>query len=165
MIRKVAVTGHRPDKIGGYDYYARQRVWLRQQLRTIVMDLMPMYTISGMALGVDQDYAQVSIELAIPFIAALPFVGQEKKWPKSSQDYYNWLLERADEKVVVSPGEYSAYKMQVRNEWMVDNCDVLIAVWDGSEGGTGNCVRYAQRVKPASQIIYVNPNEFYRGAA
>jgi uncharacterized phage-like protein YoqJ len=34
--------------------------------------------------------------------------------------------------------------LQKRNEWMVDHCDLLIAVWDGSEGGTANCVRYAR---------------------
>jgi uncharacterized phage-like protein YoqJ len=36
--------------------------------------------------------------------------------------------------------------MQIRNEWMVDRCDKLIAVWDGSKGGTGNCVDYAKSV-------------------
>lgn len=118
-----------------------------------------------MALGVDQDFAQISIELAIPFTAALPFIGQEDRWPESSRKYYEWLLERADDVVVVSPGGYSAAKMQVRNEWMVDNCDHLVAVWDGSEGGTGNCVRYAwYTVGPAlakSRITRINPNDYF----
>ncbi|PAD70641.1 hypothetical protein CHH83_02225 [Bacillus sp. 7586-K] len=35
--------------------------------------------------------------------------------------------------------------MQKRNEWMVDNSDYVIAVWDGTKGGTGNCVKYAQK--------------------
>ena len=50
-------------------------------------------------------------------------------------------------KHIVSPGEYAAFKMQVRNEWMVDQLnpatDLLLAAWDGSPGGTGNCVKYA----------------------
>lgn len=28
---------------------------------------------------------------------------------------------------------------------MVDNSDTVIAVWDGSKSGTGNCVEYAKR--------------------
>lgn len=41
---------------------------------------------------------------------------------------------------------------------MVDRCDRLIAVWDGSNGGTGNCVKYAKEVgKP---IVVINPTEF-----
>ncbi len=160
-MRKAAATGHRPDKIGGYDYYAPQRVWLRDRMRAELMDLMPEYVISGMALGIDQDWAQVAIDLAIPFIAALPFEGQDGQWPKSSRHYYNWLIGRAHEVVVVSPGSYAAYKMQVRNEWMVDNCTDLFAFWDGSEGGTGNCVKYAQRTKP-NAVHYVDPNDFFR---
>jgi uncharacterized phage-like protein YoqJ len=45
--------------------------------------------------------------------------------------------------------------MQDRNIWMVDHCDALIAVWDGTSGGTANCVRYAQKVgKP---IVFIDP--------
>lgn len=155
----VAATGHRPNKFqGGYDYYHPQRIWIREQMKRTLVDLNADKTRSGMALGIDQDFAQVSLELAIPFTAALPFIGQESRWPKSSQDYYWWLIERADDVVVVSPGEYSAQKMQVRNEWMVNHCDVLLAVWDGSDGGTGNCVRYADRV---GRLIHrINPKDF-----
>jgi uncharacterized phage-like protein YoqJ len=161
----VAGTGHRPDKIGGYDYYSPQRIWVRERIRSELIELRPNKVISGMALGVDQDLAQVSIELAIPFLAALPFIGQESRWPKSSQDYYEWLLERADDVVVVSSGGYAPYKMQIRNEWMVDHCDILLAVWDGSDGGTSNCVRYAQKLLgpelSKSRIKRINPQDFF----
>ncbi len=157
----VAATGHRPDKIGGYDYYHPQRQWIREQIRRALVDLSADKTISGMALGVDQDFAQVSLDLAIPFIAALPFIDQESRWPKTSQDYWWWLLERSDDIVVVSPGPYSAPKMQIRNEWMVDHCDRLVAIWDGTDGGTGNCVKYAQRTKPDC-IYRIDPRDFYR---
>lgn len=156
----MAATGHRPDKIGGYDYYHPQRQWIREQMARALVDLGATKTISGMALGIDQDFAQVSIDLGLPFIAALPFLDQESRWPKSSQDYWWWLLERADDIVIVSPGAYSAAKMQIRNEWMVDHCDRLLAVWDGSDGGTGNCVKYAIRTK--SECIYrIDPRGFY----
>jgi uncharacterized phage-like protein YoqJ len=55
--------------------------------------------------------------------------------------------------------------MQVRNEWMVDHCNDLLAVWDGSDGGTGNCVRYAQRILEPSKLHRVNPNDFFLEAA
>lgn len=112
-----------------------------------------------MALGVDQDFAYVCYEMAIPFVAAIPFVGQENNWPQHSQDWYEWLLIRAESVVVVSPGEYAAWKMQARNQWMVDNCDVVLAVWDGSEGGTANCYRYAHERK---FIWHINPNDYFQ---
>ena len=45
--------------------------------------------------------------------------------------------------------------MQKRNEYMVDLTDKVIAVWDGSKGGTGNCVRYAE--KCGKEIIRILP--------
>jgi len=47
-----------------------------------------------------------------------------------------------------SPGAY-------RSEWMVQNCDLLVAYWDGSDGGTGNCVKYAKSV--GRDVAIVNP--------
>ena len=85
----------------------------------------------------------------------IPFEGQEKAWPQSSQKIFNSLVAKAAEKVIVSPGGYSAYKMQVRNEWMVNQCDTLIAVWDKSPGGTANCVAYAKNIN--KHIIYIDP--------
>jgi uncharacterized phage-like protein YoqJ len=47
--------------------------------------------------------------------------------------------------------------MQKRNEYMVDNSDIVIAVWDGSKGGTYNCVKYAEKL--GKKIIVINPKE------
>lgn len=106
-----------------------------------------MRAISGMALGVDQWAAETCVALGIPFTAAIPFEGQESKWPWRAQRHYRELLEMAEERVVVCPGDYRPFKLQKRNEWMVDNCTLLIAVWDGSPGGTANCVRYATSIE------------------
>jgi uncharacterized phage-like protein YoqJ len=51
--------------------------------------------------------------------------------------------------------QYSAAKMQIRNEYMVNACDKLIAVWDHTPGGTENCVKYAQSIN--KDIIYIDP--------
>jgi uncharacterized phage-like protein YoqJ len=44
---------------------------------------------------------------------------------------------------MLSPGLNRA--MQRRNEWMVDRADKLVALWDGSWGGTFNCIEYARK--------------------
>lgn len=110
-----------------------------------------------MALGVDQIAASAAIELDIPFIAAVPFLGQEKMWPTQSQDFYNLLISAAEDVVIVCDGDYSPQKMQTRNKWMVDKCDVLIAVFDGTPGGTKNCVDYA--ISKEKEIIKINPDD------
>ena len=38
---------------------------------------------------------------------------------------------------------------------MVDISDIMVAVWDGTAGGTGNCVNYiADKLKP---MIWIKP--------
>jgi uncharacterized phage-like protein YoqJ len=111
--------------------------------------------ITGMALGVDQWAANIARKMKIPYIAAIPFEGQESKWPKRSQRTYRALRKLAMGETIVSPGEYSVEKMQIRNQWMVDNADAVIAVWDGTRGGTKNCIEYAKSQN--KQIYYIDP--------
>lgn len=140
----LAFTGHRPDKIGGYNASASER--LEAFAAGIIIDLKPRSVITGMALGWDQAVARAAVVLGVPIVAAIPFAGQERKWPPESQRAYRELLSKLSELVTVCHGGYEAWKMQRRNEWMVDNCTKLVALWDGSIGGTANCVTYARRV-------------------
>lgn len=146
----IAVTGHRPPKLGGYELPNPTYISVCQKIESALKELKPEKVISGMALGVDLWFAHIATKLNIPFIAAIPFIGQDGKWPIESRKIYKILLAKATETVVVSEGAYSAQKLQLRNEWMVDQLgaeDQLIAVWDGSRGGTGNCVAYAESKK------------------
>lgn len=145
----VAGTGHRPNKLGGYGkevfdiLVSIAEGWLKVNRPTGV--------ISGMALGWDMALAQASINLGIPFVAAVPFKGQECKWPEQSQREYNRIINHAAKVIYVCEPGYAPYKMQKRNKWMVDRCNILLAMWDGTEGGTGNCISYAN--KKSTQII------------
>ncbi len=152
-------TGHRPnklpDKITGYNYNNPVYKYIRKELVDILEKLKPEKVISGMALGFDTLLVQICIDLQIPFVAAVPFIGQEKIWPQTSKDIYQKLLQQAAERVVVCDGGYSPWKMQKRNEWMVDNSDTVIACFDGTDGGTANCVRYAKEKN--KELIIINP--------
>jgi uncharacterized phage-like protein YoqJ len=152
----VAFTGHRPTKCGGYDVPNETYNRICRDIQSALERLGPKRVISGMALGVDQWAAQICVDMNIPFIAAVPFEGQEKVWPAKSKKLYQELLDKAERIVVVVKGKYAAWKMQRRNEWMVDNCDVVIAIWDGSSGGTANCVAYAKSV--GKKIIRIAPD-------
>ncbi len=140
----VAGTGHRPPKLGGYDVKTFKRLvklaksWLSEREVTKV--------ISGLALGWDQALAEAALQLNIPLVAAVPFEGQELQWPVESQQRYITLLRQAGEKIVVSEGGYHPAKMHLRNEWMVDHCDVVLALYNGEKmGGTHSCVKYARK--------------------
>lgn len=151
----IAFTAHRPTKLGGYRLPNKTYIYVCQQIEKILKELKPEKIISGMALGGDQYVANIAIKLGIPFIAAIPFIGQEKVWTESSKRTYKALLNKASEQVIVSEGEYSAHKLQIRNEWMCDHADKLIAIFDGTPGGTANCVNYAKSI--GKDIIVIDP--------
>jgi uncharacterized phage-like protein YoqJ len=51
-----------------------------------------------------------------------------------------------------------AEAMQLRNIWMVDHADEVWAFWDGSKGGTANCVKYAERVNKPVRNLFTEYN-------
>jgi uncharacterized phage-like protein YoqJ len=155
---KIHVTGHRPPKIpwGSKDPL---RLALRSEMRKLIVQLQPEICITGMAIGVDQDFALECVALGFPFLAAVPFEGQEQRWPAAAQREYHELLQLAAQVVYVSEPGYENWKMNKRNKWMSDevgDSGAVIAVWDGSDGGTSNCVKYAESIERA--IYRIDPD-------
>jgi len=166
---KVAITGHRPNKLNN-DYDLKSDLILSikkriiQELDILIKEHPKVICISGMALGIDTLFAQIAIELNLEFIAAIPCQQQHKMWAQRSKEIYLDLINHPlCFKYYVSEGEYSPQKMQIRNEWMVDHCDLLIAVWDGTSGGTKNCIDYA--LKKNKLIIRINPKDYEKNSS
>lgn len=138
----ISVTGHRPNRLGGYSEDIKQKIYLTA-LKSL-QEIKPATVVTGMALGWDQAIAKACIELGIPFVAALPFEGQENIWPKASQEEYHRLLKLAFHVEVVNPPPYRPHKMFERNEWMINNSAKSLALWDGGHnGGTFDFIQYA----------------------
>lgn len=170
MRQHVMITGHRPPGIGNTGYKPNNiQSWVRFQITSQLRRFAAQQRttgirgISGMAIGVDQWFAEACIDLDIPFIAYIPFPGQEERWPTHSQDHYHYLLDQAESQHLVTNGKYSAASMQARNVAMVDNADYHIAVWNGTTSGTKNCIDYIRKkrlrflhINPASQTIRWN---------
>jgi uncharacterized phage-like protein YoqJ len=149
----VAGTGHR--KLGGsYELDTPVARSVREVTRAFLVEREVDHVITGMALGFDTILALTAIELKLSVLAAIPFEGQESRWPEESQRRYREILANPlISKWVTAQGGYNNHKLQVRNELMVKRCDLLLACWDGSYGGTKNCVDYAFHVgKPVVRL-------------
>jgi len=69
----------------------------------------------------------------------------------------DYIIESCDNKSVLS-NHYHRGCMDKRNRYMVDNSDVVIAIWNGSQhGGAWNTIQYAKRKN--KKIIYLMLNE------
>jgi len=158
----IGVTGHRPNKLPdfGYDYSNPKWLMLKETFKKILISYNCTEAVCGMALGVDTVFAIAVLELKkegypIKLHCAIPCLNQSCRWPAKSQKQYDEILAKADVVKVVTEEKYSPYLMQVRNEYMVDISDIMVAVWDGTAGGTGNCVNYiADKHKP---MIWIKP--------
>lgn len=127
--------------LGGYGVEVRERLIVLARKHIAI--LKPTTIISGVALGWDTAVAIAATMDLVPWIAAIPFVGQENNWPEIAQLTYRTLLQRAERVEVVSPGGFAKWKMGRRNSWMVEHADHMLALWSGAPGGTANCIEHA----------------------
>lgn len=163
---RIAFTGHRPDKLGGYDLNSPYNLKVRKRIKDLVLKVIELkkdnkyefYT--GGALGVDTIAFEVCQEIKkelegkteIRVVLCIPFEGFHKVWiNQQAKDRLQSHIDVADDIAIVDLLEeyYTSelmYKYQKRNEFMVNHCDLLIAVHDGSSGGTKNCIEYAEKI-------------------
>lgn len=145
-------SGHRPGRLpGGYAGWhaagSPLRYWIRCALDEAYADGYRDF-VCGMALGADTLAAEEVLALrerdpSVRLIAAIPCPGQETRWTPPDRARYRSLLARADWQITLCPA-YAPYAMHVRNRWMVEHTSRLIAIFDGSQGGTAQTVRLAE---------------------
>lgn len=144
-------TGHRPEKLPwGYDEEHPDCRLLKSVLADVLGALYAAgyrHYICGMALGADMYFGEAVAALReerpdVTLEAAIPFDGQDRKWPPALRRRYARLTESCDECTVLSP-VYTDTCMLERNRYMVDRSSLLLAVYDGRPGGTRYTVRYA----------------------
>ncbi len=148
-----AFTGHRPEKLPwGSNEESPHCIALKQKLLQTVRSLADKgfdTFLCGMARGCDLYFFDAVCQLrrertGIRIIAAVPCPSQPRGWPPADQTRYQAALSVCDEVCVLSEFYYRGC-MIMRNRHMVDRCDLLLTVWDGSPGGTGSTVNYARQ--------------------
>ena len=143
----LAITGHRPQRIP-------DSTRVRAEIGSTLAELSPSLLIQGMANGVDMWSAAEAWKLSIPYVAVRPWAGHRA----GTREAYDWVMKNARDIVVTndSVGYPGPYAYIVRNNWMIDNSDLLLAVWDGQKnGGTWAAVKYAQ--SKAMDIVRIEP--------
>lgn len=142
----VCFTGHRSQKLPwGYNESDERCIKMRETAKEkIEFAISNGYKnfISGMALGFDMISAELVLELKktyphIKLICALPCKNQYKKWSDEQKQRYKNILKQADIIRYVSE-EYTVTCMLERNDYMLNNSSLVIALYNGRGGG--NCL-------------------------
>lgn len=149
----IAGTGHRPDKLGGWDNVQAFHNLVEFAVE-VLEEIQPIGVVSGMAAGWDLALAHAAMETDTHLLAAIPFEGQENRWSTFWKQVYNESRGYATEVRVLYTPDTNVYHevakaLNDRNHWMVSYIKgkngKIVALWNGTKGGTANCVRSAER--------------------
>lgn len=141
VFEKVMVTGHRPQGLT-----EEQAAFAKRALmacgRQLKRDFGTVEAISGMALGVDTWWAMAALNLKLDLAAYIPFPQQPEPWSASDQFRWTKLREKANREVICGD-EFSVRLLHIRNDAMIKDADLAIAVWSPSQlrGGTASAVQ------------------------
>lgn len=133
---KVGITGHRPERIKN----KRKEVenWLDSQIKNLKSCYGNIVLLDGMAEGVDQLAAVIGLKNGAEVNCYFPY-------KRKLSDVDEYIVENA------AGVSYECEKFQKdcyfrRDRRIVDDCDLLLVVWDGKEnGGTYYTYSYAKK--------------------
>ena len=130
----VGITGHRPERLGT-NWPVVER-WIAGKLEEYKSREERVSLISGMARGVDQIAATTAIDAGVGVRCYYPF-------PHKMSNLEDYVTTHA-EVVRYEANEYMPNAYFIRDRRIVDDCDVLLVVWDGIKyGGTYYTYKYA----------------------
>ena len=145
-LHRCCFTGHRPDKM---ELGEKE---IKPLLEKVIDDAIAdgyVTFITGMAMGTDIWAAEIILERKqrntdLHLICALPHPGFESRRSITEKMRFNKIIKKADLVKEIND-HYFTGCYQVRNEWMVDRSNLVIAVFNGQKSGTKNTVDYAKR--------------------
>lgn len=152
---RVMVTGHRPQGIP-----AQSQEWVKLELERLAIKLRDQSRtevgVSGMALGSDIWWAQAVKFAWLDLWAFIPFPQQAERWTASDQALWQEMCGRAAYRLVTAE-HYSVQALFQRNEDMLENSDLVIAVFDPSVQKGGTLATVQSAVRRMLPILHVNP--------
>lgn len=136
-------------------------LWVEDRLRSILREIPHPFTgVSSLAIGADQLFAELVLDLGGHLHAVLPFSAYADTFTTSvHRSRYQALLARATNVEILPTRQSPQESFLAAGHRVVDLCELLIAVWNGKEaaglGGTGDIVAYAGSTGRAG--LHVHP--------
>lgn len=150
---RVACTGHRPQNLP-----SDSEPWLTTELRRIAAKLATDHgtnvAISGAAAGADLLWAHAAHHRNIPVWLYQPHHGHDARWPEPWRDRLTTARGFAA-RIDTLGTKFSMQVLHARNDWMIRDCDAIIAVIDPHHrhGGTWQTL---QKIPASMPVIHVD---------
>lgn len=158
--KAVCFSGHRPEKLPGKGIDNNSETLIIKDIlnRKIENCIASGYTsfLSGVARGIDLWAAENVIRLResypqIKLICVKPVRNQGYDFPFNDKILYRKIIGNAD-KVICTSEEYNKNCYLIRNQYLVDHSDMLIAFVKNYRSGTGQTINYARKLQKIIDI-------------
>lgn len=149
---RLAITGHRglPTQT-----VTLVQQGLREVLEPLARDLVGM---SCLADGADQIFARLVLELGGELKVLVPAEKYREDLPEESHPTYDELYAHANHIQRLPYTESTSEAHMAASQTMVDQADLLVAVWDGQPargyGGTADIVSYAHQTGTPATVVW-----------
>jgi uncharacterized phage-like protein YoqJ len=162
----VAVTGHRPPELGGYDPDNPVAKEVRDKLTEILVAKRQLHpdlgVLTGLGLGAEQLAAEAAIAADVPFVAVLPYPDPDGVWPAESRRHFRRLLDRAASFVLLeakqpATKQLAGAALRRRDAWLARHVHEAIVVWDGDDANVGRTVRSLQDTLGEDEVWVLTP--------
>lgn len=163
----LAFTGLKPHKMPfGFDEDSPACISLKEMIKKSLIELIENENvtrfISSVSMGIEMICAEIVLELKreYPYLeleAAVTHKEQSLLWPDKYRERYDAILEQCVY-INLSSDEYMEGLIEKRNKYMINKCDLILAIWNEKSGVIGDFMSYA--LKRKKQIIIIDPYEF-----
>jgi ribonuclease HI len=165
--RLLALTGHRPPGLGGYDdnpVADRVRARLAEVVaakRQLHPDLV---VLTGLGLGAEQLGAEAAAAPGVPYVAVLPYPDPHWVWPAASRRRFEDLLAGAAGRVLLqarAPANraQAGAALRRRDAWLARHAHEAVVVWDGDDPDVRRQVKAFTDALGEGEVWVVDPRD------
>ncbi|WP_338675665.1 hypothetical protein V1460_23900 [Streptomyces sp. SCSIO 30461] len=152
-MKRIGVTGHR-------NIPPEAMPHVRDAIRTLLCGHSgSLEALSSLAVGADQIFADIALECGAALTVVIPSGNYEEDFDQPEElARFRSLRSLASQEIRMAFDQSTDEAYYAAGAFIADNCDRLLAVWDGlparGVGGTGDIVRYARRTGTPVTVIW-----------
>lgn len=152
-MKTVTFTGHRPNKIKDRElekellkYMLFRELYEEPSEYKYIVGGCPGFDTIALEVLLELDIPKENIEIAVPFIGFEKYAGDDGS--QGQENYETMKFNKSCEVNMIEVGGREGTfgtKCYKRNQYMVENSDIIFTDWNGSNGGTHNTIKLAEK--------------------
>jgi uncharacterized phage-like protein YoqJ len=162
--KTLSFSGHRPEKLPSSPEIQKIiKSYIAYEIQAAIDGGFDTFIMGG-ARGIDLWAGSAVLEKQktapnIKLIAALPYFTSASKFTEIERFNYGQILSECEE-VLYADSDYMKDSMKKRNQFMVDNCSMLVAFIKDMRSGTGQTIRLAEKAGVSTHVYKLDEIEF-----